>query len=149
MKVVLDGGPFDGREIETSGAPHVIRMPVSVQQDYFRKVVPFRHGPELSMEVVEYIRMGGVYRYEHLIDDAWADVEVSAQALAEGGPVVRRLVREQLRECLENLEPKKEVDRIVWRLSTYRPLMTYRIRALVGPHRVERGLKERSERLAR
>lgn len=124
----FEGGPLDGQRLVTSGA-RVVRMPIKLP-----------HGAEmydtgLTYAVWEYERVGNIYRYETLIGDAVAEMMVSAEAFRESD--VRREVRMTLRRHLEDLDPSKQVDRIVWVLALDRLRCMFSLTAVVGGRRAE------------
>jgi hypothetical protein len=141
---VLVGGPADGQRFTTNGA-HVLRVPIRRPVEVFRKVVPFdRWDRQTSMDIADYELVGGTYRYEGLVRDAGAEMAVTRQIWVEAG--ARREVRRAIRDNLQELQPDKEIDGIIWRIvyDRYRDIL--QIRALVGGRRVEHGLWERRQR---
>lgn len=140
------GGSMDGREMETNGA-HLVRVPIMRPIEMFSKVVQFRRSrSEPSIDIEEYQKFGRIYWWEGLVADAWCDMAVSDEALAMGGPAIRRVIRGQMRRTLEDMAAGKALHRIVWRVQREPYLGRHKVRALVGPRSVERGLHERSER---
>jgi hypothetical protein len=122
---VFEGGPLDGAKMETSGA-HIVRVP---------RPVPYGAPTDLTYSVWEYRRVGDIYRFETLIDDAKAMMDISEQVFRE--PEARRYARSMLREQLGSLDPAKDVDRIVWVLARDRLRFTFTIVAVVGGRRAE------------
>ncbi len=137
----LVGGPGDGRWVETDHSVHLVIVALPVMAVYGDD------SPSIRDNVATYYRVGDVYRWEDLVEDAWVDIDVSDEMLIEVGPVARRLLREQIHAELKELAAGKELGRIVWRVTVSGPY-THRFRALVGPRAVERGLEERAKRLA-
>lgn len=140
----LEGGPRDGERVTTNGA-YALAVPIMQPIEVVPKVVPFnRFRP--SFEQVMYYRTGDIYRWEGLVGDAWCDMAVSEQVIVEGGPALRRLIREQMRRTLEEMASPKELGPIVYRVSPDLLRFSYKVRAIVGPRRVELGLRDRESR---
>jgi hypothetical protein len=133
----FEGGPLDGQRMETNGA-HVVKVPIPLP----RGTEAFDIG--LTFSVGEYERAGNIYRYETLIGDARADMEVTAEAFRE--PIVRRECRRMLRRHLEELDQKKDVDRIVWVLARDPHRSMFSVAAVVGGRRAEHAAHIRKER---
>lgn len=147
---VFVGGPADGRRIRTDGA-RVFIVPVMrpFQVTFGRKVLPFRRGLEPSMDEARYERFGRIYWWEGLIGDAFAEMAVSDEAMAEIGPTIRTFIRAEFHHYLEDLADGKGLGRIIWRIVSrdhLRGLTT--IRALVGPRATEYGMDIRTKRRA-
>lgn len=136
-KYPFEGGPLDGQRMATAGA-HFVKVPV-----------PLPRGTEmydmgLSYAVWEYERFGNIYRYETLIRDAVAEMRVAGEMFRE--PDVRREVRRRLRRHLEQLEPAKDVDRLVWVVALDRMRCMFSVAAVVGGRRAEHAAFLREKR---
>jgi hypothetical protein len=134
---VFEGGPLDGERRVTDGA-HIVRVPVPLP----RGMEVFDTG--LTYSVWEYERVGQVYRYETLVPDAVAEMQVTAEAFRD--PHVRRYAREMLRRNLERLAAPKQVDRIVWVLARDEHRSMFSLAAVVGGRRAERAAHLREDR---
>lgn len=137
----IEGGPHDGQTVVSDAT--VIRMvlPVPVTASRFDGLTT-----EPSTPYVEYRRCGRVYRWPGLVDDAHAEMRVSAELLADQ-PRVRHEVRRLLRRDLERLASSKEqvVDRIVWVVG-HDPLRSmFTVVAVAGGRRSEFAARRRAQ----
>lgn len=138
----IEGGPHDGLTVVSDAT--VIRMvlpvPVTASRDWLSLA------PVEAMPSVEYRRSGRVYRWPGLVDDARAEMRVSAELLAEQ-PRVRHEVRRRLRRDLERLAASKGqvVDRIVWVVGLDRVRSEVTVAAVVGGRRSEFAARRRAE----
>jgi len=126
---VLEGGPFDGLEVEADVYAVQVPVPRRVTTADGRPGVP-----DLSMPVEEYVRRGPVYRWSGLIDDAQATMAVSAEAWQDNR--LRREVRYRLLEDIQALAPDKALGRVVWVVGFEERRHLYTVGAVVGGNRV-------------
>ena len=142
-QVQLVGGPFDGRAIEVAEGLHVVRVPQATEFANAVRVIDLPRKP--SYVVHDYRLYGSEGRWEGMVDDAWAQMDVSEQVFVEGGGAVRAVLRQQLTASLQQQAGDRELDRRkVWRVGYDKSRMMFTVKAFVGPHRVKLAKQERT-----
>lgn len=133
---VLEGGPEDGRVLTVADGTHIVRIPQ-------RQPVSAAGRPILTVEVVEYVKSGRVYRWDGMIGDAQAEMGIAEEVFRD--PRARRYARAELRRQLEHLAPTKELGRVVWVVGREPHRFLYHLVAFVGGHRAEYASQRRAE----
>jgi hypothetical protein len=141
------GGPLDGRHLATSGA-RIFIAPIMRPVEVVYSTSVYSHFDELTFNETRYERFDDLYWWEGLVADAWADCDVTDEALALGGALIRREVQRMLRRELIEMAGDKELGRVVWRVVPSSRVGIRTFRAFVGPRAVKRGLQVRLSRAA-